>query len=226
MNKKSPLLFCHDLHKSFHEGSVELPVLNGIDLTLERGECAAITGVSGCGKTTLLQILGSVDLPTQGEVFLEGQNIALLTEKQKGRLRNQKLGFVFQFHHLLPEFTALENVCLPLLMRGRSPTWAEKKARDVLTHVHLEYRIHHTPAELSGGERQRVAIARALVTEPVCVLADEPTGNLDRKTAEDVFALMINLNQTTKTALLIATHDLQMAQKMDKVYSLVNGKLV
>lgn len=204
------VLACQDLYKSFSEGKAELPILKGISFSLQRGERVAVMGASGCGKTTLLQILGGIDTPTRGKVLMN----------------NKELSFVFQFHHLLPEFTALENVCMPPLIHGMSPKEAAQKAEVILGKVHLDQRMEHKPGELSGGERQRVAIARALVTNPLCVLADEPTGNLDRKTAEEVFNLMLELNQSTGTALLVVTHDQQIANRMDRIYILEDGKLL
>jgi len=214
-----------NLVKRFTEGKLDVEVLKGISLELNAGEKIAIVGSSGSGKSTLLHILGGLDLPTSGTVKVMGKDIASLTDKDRGMLRNESLGFIYQFHHLLPEFTALENVSMPLLIRGLSVKEAENKSEAILTKVGLSERLKHKPAQLSGGERQRAAIARALVTEPNAVLADEPTGNLDHKTAMQIFELMQSLNQEMKTAFIIVTHDMQLAEKMDKIYHLVDGHL-
>lgn len=216
---------CNNVKKAYRDGQLNVKVLSGVDLRIKPAEQIAIIGKSGSGKSTLLHILGGLDKPTEGEVFIQGQNLAKLSERAKGLLRNQTLGFVYQFHHLLPEFSAIENVAMPLLIRGMAPKRAKEKACDYLEKVGLSNRLEHKPAELSGGERQRAAIARALVTEPACLLADEPTGNLDVANAEHVYELMLNLNQALNTSLVIVTHDKTIASKMDRVLTLGNGCL-
>jgi lipoprotein-releasing system ATP-binding protein len=219
------VLEARGVQKSFTQGPVTLEVLQGVMLSVEAAERIAIVGASGSGKTTLLQILGGLDRPTTGHVFVDGQDIHELSEDARGMLRNRALGFVYQFHHLLPEFSALENVAMPLLVRRTRVAEAKDKASEILERVGLGQRLTHRPYQLSGGERQRAAVARALVTEPKIILADEPTGNLDGANAESVFELMLELNRERGTSLVVVTHDMRLAGRMDRVYEIQAGRL-
>ncbi|MEJ2138912.1 MAG: lipoprotein-releasing ABC transporter ATP-binding protein LolD [Gammaproteobacteria bacterium] len=220
------VLACTGLTKDFREGASVLQVLRGVELEVRAGERLAIIGESGAGKTTLLQLLGGLDLPSSGKVLVNGQDIATMDGTQRGMMRNRSLGFVYQFHHLLPEFTALENVAMPMLLRPGALESVRAEARDILQRVGLGDRLDHRPGELSGGERQRAAVARALITRPAVVLADEPTGNLDHRTGEKVFQLMLDLNREYGSSLVVVTHDLALAARMDRVLRLTDGKLV
>lgn len=220
------VLECRNLLRTFAEGNLRVEVLRGVNLSLAAGERVAVIGSSGSGKSTLLHCLGGLDNATAGDILVDGSSLMQMNEKQRGQLRNSSLGFVYQFHHLLPEFSALENVAMPLLIGGNGIVSSRRIAAETLEKVGLGHRLNHKPGELSGGERQRTAIARALVNRPKCVLADEPTGNLDHKTAAHIAQLMLEINRVAGTSLLMVTHDLQLAQMMDRILLLQDGVLV
>lgn len=219
------VLACQNLSKRFADGNLQTEVLHGIDLSVRKGETLAVVGSSGSGKSTLLHLLGGLDSPSEGQVFVQGQDLTRLSGKATGRLRNRSLGFVYQFHHLLGEFSATENVAMPLIIGGMKPKKALLQADELLDKVGLGHRLGHKPSELSGGERQRAALARALITRPACLLADEPTGNLDHRTAEAIFDLVMELNAELGTALVVVTHDNDLAARMQRQLTLIDGQL-
>lgn len=225
MNKETSVIRCDKLSKTYLEGKLHVPVLHEVDFSVAPGERVAIVGASGAGKSTFLQLLGGLDKPTAGKIWVGDEDINRLREREKGLLRNRYLGFVYQFHHLLPEFNVLENVCIPLLVRGMKPKLAKEKAIAYVEKVGLIHRQKYRVGELSGGEKQRITIARALVTEPRCVLADEPTGNLDEETAEQVADLTLQLNRSLNTSFIIATHNRLLSEKMDRIFLLEKGQL-
>lgn len=222
----SVILQCRQLSKHYQQGNLDVNVLKGVDLTIKAGERVAIMGASGSGKSTLLHLLGGLEKPTKGHVILDGEDLNKISASKLSKLRNRSLGFIYQFHHLLGEFSILENVAMPVLIAGESVIQAQKKAHDLLGRVGLGHRVEHKPGELSGGERQRAAVARALINQPKCVLADEPTGNLDSKTAEQIYQLMLELNKELQVSFLVVTHDIELAQRMDRVLSMEDGLIV
>ncbi|THB67907.1 MAG: lipoprotein-releasing ABC transporter ATP-binding protein LolD [Gammaproteobacteria bacterium] len=223
MTTNKTVLEAKNIKKTFSEGDLAVDVLKGIDFKVEAGEQIAIIGASGSGKSTLMHILGGLDTPSSGDVFLNGISLVNASDSSRCALRNRYMGFIYQFHHLLPEFSALENVAMPLLIRGEKTAVSRDSAEDILDKVGLKHRLKHKPGELSGGERQRVAIARALVTNPKCVLADEPTGNLDKKNEEEVYRIMLELNQTMQTSFIMVTHEMALAEKMDRIITIEDG---
>lgn len=225
MKHNKPILTCQNIKKVYQDGDRTIPVLENVNFSVMSGESVAIVGRSGSGKTTLLNLLGGLESPTTGDVVLDDTNLHKLSDRKRGYLRNRVLGLIFQFHHLLPEFTALENVCMPLLIQGISVREARKRSETILEKVSLSHRILHKPATMSGGERQRVAIARALVTHPKCILADEPTGNLDNQSADQIYDLMMQLIGEFGTSFIVVTHDLTLAKRMNRIVSLEKGIL-
>lgn len=226
VSQQKPLLSVRDLHKTYQEGQLYTEVLKGVSFDIQPGDLTAIVGSSGSGKSTLLHLLGGLDVPSQGEVIFRSQVLNQLSENEKAVLRNKEIGFIYQFHHLLPDFSAMENIAMPLLIAGVNPKQANERALAMLDSVNLLSRAKHRPAELSGGERQRVAIGRALINNPALVMADEPTGNLDQQTAETIFELLIELNRKQGTAFLVVTHDLTLAGKLDYQLKMSNGQLL
>jgi len=225
VGQSGPVIEARAVHKRFRQGKLDVEVLRGVDFEVGAGQSHAILGASGAGKSTLMHLLGGLDHVTSGEIAIAGQSLGRLSESELGKLRNRRLGFIYQFHHLLPEFSAQENIAMPLLIRRERPDAARREARDWLARVGLEERADHKPGELSGGERQRVALARALVTRPDCLLADEPTGNLDQQTAAQMLELMLDLNRLIETALVVVTHDLGIAERMQRRWRMLDGLL-